>query len=247
MEVCRLPLVPLLPLNYITDEVAQWSGCSTLNWKGQRFIILCNHTNRSKNNRRGHHSFTWFIFNPQREKYVQYFTIICSRQPLCVRTIKGIPFLGWWPMAISARCEPCTDGHCNSGPVLKIDYPVSHKPLASPLPRAWPPFQPHTPTYLTKFNKGRQHRRMGCLLHPIQHILHCLILSIVAIKMFADYRYSSVTSANGQNWPRHLNFYRIINFPIILPANGSWTIVRLIVKKQSEGVRLQAEVTEVMN
>jgi hypothetical protein len=48
-----------------------------------------------------------FIFNLQRRKYIQYYTTIYIGQNLrveCLTCIK-IPFLGWWPMAISARCK----------------------------------------------------------------------------------------------------------------------------------------------
>jgi hypothetical protein len=40
------------------------------------------------------------------EKYVQYYTIIYSRQYLCVRSlnVKKIPYFG--AVAISARCKP---------------------------------------------------------------------------------------------------------------------------------------------
>jgi hypothetical protein len=38
-----------------------------------------------------------------------------------------------------------------SGPMLDINCPISHKPWAAPLPQAHPPFPPYKPTHVPQF------------------------------------------------------------------------------------------------
>jgi hypothetical protein len=59
----------------------------------------------------------------------------------CKENMQKIPYLGWWPSVHGANFTPLYS------PMLKIDCPLSHKPLGSPLLPNLPPFPvPHTHT-----------------------------------------------------------------------------------------------------
>ncbi len=93
-------------------------------------------TNQPKNKCRWRNSLMWFIFNLQRRKihtlvhnYVQY---------LCVDSLackKSVPYLGWWPSVHDANLTPLWSH-------VENRLPISHKPLASPLPQVCPFFNP---------------------------------------------------------------------------------------------------------
>ncbi len=73
------------------------------------------------------------------EKYVQHYTIFYSGQYFLVWLLKEkIPFIWWWPSVQGVKTS------LYSGSMLKIDCPIAHKILASPLLPSLPPFQPHT-------------------------------------------------------------------------------------------------------
>ncbi len=75
--------------------------------------------------------------------------------------MQKIPYLGWWP---SERGGNLTSLWTH----VEKQLPVSHKPLALPLPQAHP-LQPQTPTHLIQFQTIRRpHWHIGLLLQSIQ-------------------------------------------------------------------------------
>ncbi len=72
-------------------------------------------------------SLKWYIFTFRGEKYKQYYTMIYIDSVYVWIPIdaKKNPLLVWWPSL--RQTSP------HSGPMLKIDCSISHKPLAPPL------------------------------------------------------------------------------------------------------------------
>jgi hypothetical protein len=73
------------------------------------------------------------------------------------------------------------DLHCqvrislHSGPMLKIDCPVSHKPLTSPLPQANFPLSAPHPTNVKKNYKGKM-----SFAHPLHQVSSSSIAGTIA-------------------------------------------------------------------
>jgi hypothetical protein len=131
-----------------------------------------------KNKCRCCNSFTRFIFNLQKRKIN---TVLCNNMQHTVCTCRVLkcknPWLG--VVAISARFKP----HPTLDTCLKIDWPVSHKLLAPPLPQAHP-FQPHIPTHVSQFHTSRRrHRHIRRPLHPIQLPIELVFSTAVNTKL----------------------------------------------------------------
>jgi hypothetical protein len=86
-------------------------------------------------------SFKWYIFTFRGEKYKQYYTMIYIDSVYVWIPVdaKKNPLLVWWPSL--RQTSPY------SGPMLKIDCSISHKPLAPPLPQNQLLFNPNANRY----------------------------------------------------------------------------------------------------
>jgi hypothetical protein len=101
------------------------------------------------NNRRCH-ILSWGLFLACRRKLcVQCYSIIYNVQYLTCRVLQHKnPVL--WAVAFSARVRT----YLHSCPVLKINFPISYKKLAPPLPTSQP-FKPLYPHICYNFNKQK--------------------------------------------------------------------------------------------
>jgi hypothetical protein len=125
-------------------------------------IAVDNYANRPKNKPDDVTPSRVSFLTCRGEKYVQYYTLINSGHYLCARPLNAKnPYLDG-----GHQCKVQT--LLFSGPMLKIDYPVSHKPLASLFPQVCPLFNPTCPHMWHNLPKEKQHWYIRHLIHTIQ-------------------------------------------------------------------------------
>ncbi len=131
-----------------------------------------------KNKCRCCNSFTRFLFNLQKRKIK---TVLCNNMQHTVSTCRVLKCKKSLTWGGGHQRKVQTSPH--SGTCLKIDWPISHKPLAPPLPQAHP-IQPHIPTHVTQFQASRRwHRHIRRPLHPIQLPIELVFLKAVNTKL----------------------------------------------------------------